>query len=67
MVKPGVAVITEPVVKHGACQTFIMGDGVILNAGGVTTFKVTDVLKEQPNASVTVKPSTGFVGTPLNA
>ena len=44
-----------------------MGEGVMLNAGGVTTFSVIDVLNEQPNASVTVKPSTGFVGVPLKA
>ena len=61
------AVSTEPVVKHGAWQTFIMGDGVMLNAGGVTTVKLMEVLNVQPKASVTVNPSIGFIGTPLKA
>lgn len=61
------AVNTDPVVGHGAWQIFTMGDGVILNVGGVTTFSVIDVLNVQPNASVTFKPTTGLVGTPLNA
>jgi hypothetical protein len=52
------------VVQSG--QILIMGDGVMVNAGGVITVTFIVLVNEQPYESVTVSFTVCIVGVPLN-